>query len=589
MYLDFYGLRAEPFHITPDPDFLYLSPSHKEALAAIVYGVEQRKGFITITGEVGVGKTTIVRTYLERYDPEKIKTVLVFNANVSFKGLLKTIYRELGLDPPDVDTYELVHHLHLELIQQYQEGWNVVLIIDEAQNMPVETLENLRMLSNLESTKDKLIQIILIGQPELEGILNLHQLRQLKQRIAIRTKLKPLTREESLDYIRHRLALVQVEKRTLFTDKALKRIVKEAAGIPRRINIICDNALITGFGYGRKTITPAIIGEVVDDLEGRVRKRRPWTWATAVLACAVLAGVFYLWNPTAQQKILLWARTWLPALFSTVEDNEAHTAPAAPTTSRDDLPSDADTPRQRILKPLPLPETGAAPADPGRKEALPAEDEPPPSTQKTEPLFRSPASLNRSAYPSPLLFPADFRGVPPSPSPVEKARLARLLSVAKPEGLTLEPVVLSGTGGSPISNRGHPVEGDPKPAWVAKTPREPPQTAPEKKKRLPDAVPAPPGATKDSPPPKAGSTADIPSVMARQAPAGPQSPESASLDVDLRPSPSTTAGNAPAGSPPSPPTFAQPSDQEVPQPDPGKVIDFLLNKRSKTRPSPSTP
>ncbi len=209
MYLDFYGFRAEPFHITPDPDFLYLSPSHKEALAAIIYGVQQRKGFITITGEIGLGKTTIVRSYLERYDRTHIKTVLVFNANVSFTGLLRVIYRELGLEPPDLDPYEMVHHLHTVLIKEYQDGWNVVLIIDEAQNMPVETLENLRMLSNLESTKDKLIQIILIGQPELENTLNLHQLRQLKQRIAIRTTLKPLTPKESVDYIRHRLALVQ--------------------------------------------------------------------------------------------------------------------------------------------------------------------------------------------------------------------------------------------------------------------------------------------------------------------------------------------------------------------------------------------
>ncbi|SMC26768.1 general secretion pathway protein A [Desulfacinum hydrothermale DSM 13146] len=442
MYLDFFGLRAEPFHITPDPDFLYLSPSHKEALAAIVYGVEQRKGFITITGEVGLGKTTIVRTYLERYDPEKIKTVLVFNANVSFDGLLKTIYRELGMEPPDGDTHELVHHLHLELIRQYQEGWNVVLIIDEAQNMPVETLENLRMLSNLESTKDKLIQIILIGQPELERTLNLHQLRQLKQRIVIRTKLKPLTRQESLDYIRHRLSLVQVHKKTIFTDSALKRIVKEAAGIPRRINIICDNALITGFGYGRKTITPGIIREVVDDLEGRVHKRRSWKWVTAVLACALVAGAAYLWYTGGQERILGWARDRLPALFSGMEAQDpaqARPAPSKPPSAAEAPPPPAPSKRtdpstrQRILKPLPIPESLVPLEEPAWTEGPAAKDVPAPPPREEKP-FRSPALLERNAQTRVVSTPSVL---PPPPPSVEIIRLEGTRS-ASPQGPRLK-------------------------------------------------------------------------------------------------------------------------------------------------------
>lgn len=297
MYLDCYGLNREPFHITPDPDFLFLGSSHKEALAAIIYGIQQRKGFIAVTGEVGLGKTTIVRTFLQRYDPERIKTVLVFNANVSFHGLLRVIYQELGLSPPSDEPFEMVQHLHSVLIEEYRAGWNVVLIIDEAQNMPVETLENLRMLSNLESTKDKLIQIALIGQPELEAILARRELRQLRQRIAIRTTLKPLRPSESLDYITHRLSLAgRTKDEPLFSKSALRLVVKYAQGIPRRINILCDNALVTGFGYGRKTISAKIVREVIGDLEGKRKRRFGWAAGSAILLASLAVAVIF-WSP----------------------------------------------------------------------------------------------------------------------------------------------------------------------------------------------------------------------------------------------------------------------------------------------------
>ncbi len=300
MYLNFYGFNREPFHITPDPDFLFLGPSHKEALAAIIYGIEQRKGFIAVTGEVGLGKTTIVRTFLQRYDPERIKTVLVFNANVSFHGLLKVIYQELGLSPPSTEPFEMVQHLHSVLIQEYRAGWNVVLIIDEAQNMPLETLENLRMLSNLESTKDKLIQIALVGQPELEAILARRELRQLRQRIAIRTTLKPLRPSESLDYITHRLSLAgRTKDEPLFSKSALRLVVKYAQGIPRKINILCDNALVTGFGYGRKAISAKIVREVIADLEGKRKRRFGWAAGSAILLASLAVAVIF-WSPYGQ-------------------------------------------------------------------------------------------------------------------------------------------------------------------------------------------------------------------------------------------------------------------------------------------------
>lgn len=290
MYLDFYNLHKEPFHVTPDPYFFYLSPTHKEAFASMIYGLMNRKGFIAVIGEVGLGKTTVVRTFLEKKtDTAKIKTIFVFNPNVSFKGLLKIIYDELGINLPaskensvDASSFkrqdplsteadhlsELVQHLHTVLIKEFQQGYNIVLIIDEAQNMPVQTLENLRMLSNLETAQDKLLQIFLIGQPEFERKLNLKELRQLKQRIAVYCILKPLNRKQVYHYIHHRLYKAGARGNTIFTRNALRLIYKYSQGIPRKINILCDNALINGFGYEKAKIDAKIIKEVHAEQEG---------------------------------------------------------------------------------------------------------------------------------------------------------------------------------------------------------------------------------------------------------------------------------------------------------------------------------
>lgn len=294
MYLDFYRLKKNPFHITPDPEFLFLSSSHKEASASLIYGIEERKGFIAITGEIGVGKTTILRSYLESADPEKLKVVYIFNAMLSFESLLKQIFNELGLVPAEsAGVPELVNRLHRFLIEEYKNERNVVLIIDEVQNMPIETLENLRMLSNLETSKDKLVQIVMVGQPEFDRKLELEELRQLKQRVAIRCRIKPLTREESLAYIQHRLMMASLFHNEVFTKGALKRIIKKAGGFPRLINIFCDNALITGFGYQRNPVGEKIIKEVISDFRGRKsRKLFRVLPVAAVYVGFILLGVF---------------------------------------------------------------------------------------------------------------------------------------------------------------------------------------------------------------------------------------------------------------------------------------------------------
>ena len=295
MYQNFYHLKKEPFHITPDPEFLFLSPSHKQALGSIIYGVKNRKGFVVITGEVGVGKTTILRSYLEGVAKQKTKIIYIFNANVSFQNLLRTIYKELGVHVKTDDVVEMLNDLYQILMEEYKQGNTVLLIVDEAQNMPIKTLENLRMLSNLETSKDKLLQIVLIGQYEFEKILDRYELRQLKQRIAIRSTIIPFTKEESLAYIKHRLAKVAVNKSSVFAKGALKRIVREAKGIPRNLNILCDNALITGFGYKIKPVNTKIVKEVIADFKG---KEKPSLLKWVIPPAAIIlfiAGLFLIY------------------------------------------------------------------------------------------------------------------------------------------------------------------------------------------------------------------------------------------------------------------------------------------------------
>ena len=265
MYLNFFNLKKEPFQITPDPSFLFLSPGHKEALASIIYGVEKKKGFVLIVGAIGVGKTTILRAYLENAEKTSLKIIYLFNSNVSYHNLLRFIFRELSIKPESDDVSEMVNQLHRVLINEYKEGRNVLLLIDEAQNMPADTLENLRMLSNLETATEKLIQIVFSAQPEFEKTLNLEELKQLKQRVAVKAMIAPLNCDEALLYIHHRLKKAAIKESIIFTPSALKEIVRSAKGIPRVINVLCDNCLISAFGYGKKKVSLGVVKEILRD------------------------------------------------------------------------------------------------------------------------------------------------------------------------------------------------------------------------------------------------------------------------------------------------------------------------------------
>lgn len=342
MYLDYFRMGKEPFNVTPDPEFLFLSSSHKEALAAIIYGVEQRKGFVAIIGEVGVGKTTIVRSYLARADRERQKIIYLFNANIGFSGLLMTILRELGVESPPASPYVLVTRLHQQLIHEYASGRTVVLIIDEAQNMPVETLENLRMLSNLETTKEKLMQIVFSAQPEFEELLAKKELRQLKQRLAVKATIRPLTVAESLQYIRHRLARASAAGNEIFTAGAMQLVARQAQGNPRVINLLCDNCLVTSFGQKRTVVNRRIVREIVADFAASgARRPHRLVVATALLAVlVVVAGLSAALGPArGRQAHSSQLTAAMPATSPVVQPPAAPTPAEPPSASAVEAPA----------------------------------------------------------------------------------------------------------------------------------------------------------------------------------------------------------------------------------------------------------
>ena len=258
MYKEFYSFKEHPFNITSDPSFFFASSKHQEAFHHLQYGIESRKGIVVITGEIGTGKTTLCRTLLNRLD-KKIKTALILNPNFSDLQLLQMIIHDLGLNCPQGNKLDLVNALSQFLLEQSAKGNNVAVIIDECQNLDIEQLEEIRLLSNLETEKEKLLQIILVGQPELLEKLRDPGLRQLNQRVAVRYHILPLEKNEVADYIRHRLTTAGADPRLSFAPDAMHMIYDYSGGTPRLINILCDRALLAGFVEETFTITADVI------------------------------------------------------------------------------------------------------------------------------------------------------------------------------------------------------------------------------------------------------------------------------------------------------------------------------------------
>jgi general secretion pathway protein A len=265
--LDYYGLSEAPFAITPNPRFLFFSPKHREAFNHLLYGIRERKGFVQLTGEVGAGKTTLCRALLEQLG-ENVSTALILNPALNAEQLIKTIALEFGLDVRGSDHLEVIALINDFLLHQLSEGRETVLIIDEAQNLTNELLEQVRLLSNLETDDRKLLQIVLMGQPELRERLNHHGLRQLRQRITVRYHLRPLGRLEVCQYIQHRLQVSGARGMPYFTQPALWRIFRYSGGVPRLVNAVCDKALLAGFVRQADRIDFRTVGRAVRELEG---------------------------------------------------------------------------------------------------------------------------------------------------------------------------------------------------------------------------------------------------------------------------------------------------------------------------------
>ena len=302
MYAKYFGFSEKPFTLTPNPRFMYLSNNHKEAFAHLLYGINNHYGFIELVGEVGTGKTTILRTLLAQLNDENYRTALIFNPCLTGVELLRSINNEFGLPSTSEYSNELLAELNRFLLTESEKGRTVVLVIDEAQNLQRDVLEQIRLISNLETENDKLIQIILVGQPELEIILERPDLRQLNQRIAVRYKLKSMSRNETRSYIKHRMEVAGETGGVTFTTAAYKLIYMYSRGVPRMVNLLCDRALIIAYGDERRLVTSTIITRGIREILHFPKAQRLSRALIMIALCAavvcLVASLWYWRSPS---------------------------------------------------------------------------------------------------------------------------------------------------------------------------------------------------------------------------------------------------------------------------------------------------
>ncbi len=350
MYKKFFGFQERPFQLVPNPAFLYLSRVHEEALAHLTYAMSQGDGFVEITGEVGTGKTTLCRAFLENLSEEGTEAAFIFNPKLDAIHLLKAINDEFGIDSTVGHIKDLIDGLNAFLLEKKAEGRKVILLIDEAQNLSKDVLEQLRLLSNLETTTSKLLQIVLVGQPELGEMLDSHELRQLGQRITLSCHLSPLSLKETREYILHRLRVASHNQTVQFTLPAIRIIHRYSGGIPRLINIACDRALLTAFGLNSRKVTAGIARSAVRELSDRRSIRRMGaglTWRpylAAALLCLVVLAVGMYYRPETPVKTSGAAdRAAEPEARPDADSSHSSPAPGATQNARE--------------KPAPLPDS----------------------------------------------------------------------------------------------------------------------------------------------------------------------------------------------------------------------------------------
>jgi general secretion pathway protein A len=295
MYTKYFGFNEKPFTLTPNPRFIYLSKNHKEAFAHLLYGINNHYGFIELIGEVGTGKTTVLRTLLNQLQEENYRTALIVNPCLTGVELLRSICHEFGLSSKSEYANELLIEINKFLLQETAENRTVVLVIDESQNLQPAVLEQIRLISNLETENDKLIQIILAGQPELGALLERPELRQLNQRIAVRYRLKSMSMPETRAYIRHRMEVAGDSGAVSFSPFVIRLIYLYTRGVPRMINILCDRALLIGYGNERKRITTGVITTAIKELQSIPHGKR-FSLTLVGLICIAIFCVVLLFN-----------------------------------------------------------------------------------------------------------------------------------------------------------------------------------------------------------------------------------------------------------------------------------------------------
>jgi general secretion pathway protein A len=348
VYTEFFGLNEKPFAITPDPRYLYMSARHADALAHLIYGITESGGFIQLTGEVGTGKTTLIRSLLEQM-PAKAEIALILNPQLSTLEFLQVIGQELRVATPREETVKSrIDALNTHLLRAYAEGRRVVLIVDEAQTLSPELLEQVRLLTNLETPKKKLLQIILIGQPELRDVLERPDMRQLAQRITGRYHLEPLSKNDTRVYVRHRMRVAGAQS-DVFNNSAIRQLYKKSRGIPRLINVVADRSLLAAYTQDTRLVDGRLVERAASEVFGPRRlNRRWWPWAAAGIGILAFAlATTNLWQTRAQRAAQTAAATPGPMatpaqpgtaqLVSTPPGNTP--VPAADATSHTDVPA----------------------------------------------------------------------------------------------------------------------------------------------------------------------------------------------------------------------------------------------------------
>ncbi len=328
MYCEYYDFSEKPFTVTPNPSFIFLSRNHREAFAHLLYGIDNHAGFIELTGEVGTGKTTVLRTLLGQLDENNYRNALIFNPCLSATELLRGINREFGIPSEGLSNAALLQELNRFLVEEKSAGRTVTLVIDEAQNLEPSVLEQIRLISNLETDTDKLIQIVLAGQPELASLLERPELRQLSQRITVRYHLPPMDFNDTRAYIMHRLNVAGCGLSVQFSPVALKRIFSYSGGVPRLINIVCDRSLLVGYGEGQRKITRRLVNTAISEIRRERNRRKPGLWkslvAAALAAVLLTCLVYFIYQKPGEWPFNFTARPEYSGVSTSSDSTAIH-------------------------------------------------------------------------------------------------------------------------------------------------------------------------------------------------------------------------------------------------------------------------